>query len=221
MIMHEINDNRTWPELLAAYADGELDKATRRRVEVELGKSSRYRQELRDQFALSPRNEEFIDAVSVESPHTSSWAAMWRQINRELNRSTTEPRRTPREPWRRGIMSALIVVSSMTVAAVVIAASWPTPIAQLPSRSATSSFQTEEVLPVALAGDVEIHSIREADVAQLVVGEPPHWHDVMLVTSGDVHVNSVKPAADGKMPEMQMGGWTDAPLIYAPVSRTP
>ena len=67
----ESNDDFN-PDLLAGYADGELDAATRGRVEVHLAEHPELRSELDAQRALG-RKSAFWSRLAPPSPSDSAW----------------------------------------------------------------------------------------------------------------------------------------------------
>ena len=69
------------PELLAAYADGELGPCDRARVEQWLADRPGARDLLEEQESLGPRNVEFWQAVSPPDPSPREWAATLRGIH--------------------------------------------------------------------------------------------------------------------------------------------
>jgi hypothetical protein len=69
--------------------------------------------------------------------------------------------------------------------------------------------------------EIEIQSIRQADVPLVVVGEPPLRDGVKLMTYSDVKLDVVQADWDGMMPQVQTGSISGMPFIYAPLSRGP
>src|SRR5262245_54407800 len=80
--------DRPFPELLAAYADGELDAAARAQVEAWLAAHPEARAELEAQRRLSRRNQKLWHASAGPSPSEASWA---RVLNRVQSALRTPP----------------------------------------------------------------------------------------------------------------------------------
>jgi hypothetical protein len=209
---------RDWRQLLAAYADGELDVLKSAEVRTWLGEHPDGYSQLVEQRSLSPSNTPFWDAVRPTMPDVATWATVWNRIDAGLDAPTVRLRMRSRGPWwRRGLL-AVIAATPFTAAAAAVVAIYvpdrPVPVSSTPLEESAA----DEVFQVAGAGDVEILSIRDADVPQLVVGEPPFNQAMLLVAAGDVRVDDVQPANDGMIPAMVVGG-NDAPLIFAPIPR--
>ena len=205
---------RSWHQLLAAYADGELDTAECERLRNWLDENPDAYSRLEEQRSLSPGNAPFWDTIQPPSPDAIAWARTWNRIEAGLQPPMPATRPRFRGPWwRRGLAAVLVAVPGTAVAAAVVAACFP----DRPAPVVVAPFEdsADDVFQVAAAGDVEILSIRDVDVPQLVVGEPPFVDPMMLAAAGDVRLEAMQPANDGMVPEVKMGG-SDAPLIYAP-----
>lgn len=207
-----------WQQLLAAYADRELDADACAKVRSWLDTCSEGYSQLEVQRDLSPLNLPYWDSVRPAEPDTVTWARVWNRIESALEPARSKPRR-PSRWWRRGLLAAVLALPCSAVAAAVIFAFLPNQ-AGGPAIVPINLDATAEVFQVASKTDVEIISIRDADVDQLVVGEPPFNEAMMLVAAGDVRLQELRPARDGMVPEANMGG-SHAPMIYAPIPRTP
>ena len=208
----------TWQQLFAAYADGELDAAARRRAEEWLRQHPDAAADLAAQRALSPRNEGLWNVVEPPVPTESRWNEIQAKIERRLF-DKPEPRRPPaRGRWlRRGLLAAALVITGSTAAAVIVAG--------LPSRQTVVPFRPVIVPPIAtdpddvfaitLPDDVDIVSMRHADSSKLVIGQPPVHTPLVLASAGDVTMGRVEPDSDGNMPVIQMGE-NDVPGILVP-----
>jgi anti-sigma factor RsiW len=208
---------RSWQQLLAAYADGELDTAASEQVRNWLDEHPHAHTRLEEQWSLSPGNVPFWDMVSPPNPDAVTWARVWNRIETGLDvPATPAARPRVRGPWwRRGLAVAILALPGAAAAAAVVAAcipDGPSPVAIAPADDSTG----DEVFQFAAAGDVEILSIRDVDVPQLVVGEPPFNNSMTLAAAGDVRLEAMAPANDGMVPEVRMGG-IDAPVIHAPL----
>src|SRR5262245_35162523 len=88
--------DRPFPELLAAYADGELDAAGRARVEAWLAEHPDALVELENQRKLSRTNTELWQSSAPASPGERSWARMIVRVHTALTHRPAAP-----EPNRR------------------------------------------------------------------------------------------------------------------------
>jgi hypothetical protein len=220
MTLRDPNSFLSWQQLLAAYADGELDEAATIRVKAWLDEHPAAYREFEGQIAFSPRRDELWDSLQPPMPTPATWAGVWERVELSLdNRANHAPKPTRRSWWKRGLGIALLAVPC-SAAAAVLALSLSTTPAPQPVPPAIEE-PSPEVFEVAATNDVEILSVRDADVTSIVVGQPPLTDKMTLVARGDVKLESLGPAGDGTIPEIQMGGPSDAPMIYAPKSRTP
>src|SRR5437764_4714017 len=73
------------PELLAAYADGELDAAGRARVEAWLADHPEARAELEAQRKLSRRNQRLWQASAGPSPGEVGWSRLFARVHQALS----------------------------------------------------------------------------------------------------------------------------------------
>src|SRR5438270_6339912 len=89
--------DRPFPELLAAYADGELDAAGRARVEAWLAEHPEARDEIEAQRRLSRRNRHFWQATAGPQPSEASWLRLLARVHEAL---TASPRPAPAAPRR-------------------------------------------------------------------------------------------------------------------------
>src|SRR5476649_1717459 len=88
-----------FPELLAAYADGELDAATRAEVERWLALNPDARSSLETQRQLSRHNRPFWRAATAANPGEATWTRVLGNVQDALD---TPPRPTPAaSPQRR------------------------------------------------------------------------------------------------------------------------
>ena len=78
-----------------------------------------------------------------------------------------------------------------------------------------------EPLTVVSPDEVEIVSLRAADLDTLVVGVPPVTGPLLLASSGDVRLEGVKPDADGMVPDFHMDERSVTPMIVAPLDPAP
>src|SRR4051794_27452677 len=86
-----------FPELLAAYADGELDAAGRARVEAWLAEHPQARAELETQRRLSGRNRKLWHASAGPAPSEASWSRLFHRVHGAVH----DPARPAEPPARR------------------------------------------------------------------------------------------------------------------------
>jgi hypothetical protein len=207
--------NLTWQQLLAAYADGELDQPTRNRVEQRLAASPELARELRAQRRFSPLNEQFWLQVRPPDPLPEQWAAALQYVEDRLARKA-EPNRDVRggSRWlRRGLLAlalALPTSAAASIALVVVIHSHGPPVQMVPVES------DDGLLRLAQPDDIEIESLRHTDRGSLVVGEPPLTNSVTLAIAADVTLDGLQPDPDGAMPQIHMGIAEPAMIIAAP-----
>jgi anti-sigma factor RsiW len=195
-----------WTRLLAAYADGELDAATRARVEDWLAANPDARADLDAQCRLGPRGP-LWKASAAPDPGPAAWDAVLARVRREVgvHRPTAS-----RRSWARGLMVAL------PAAAAVLAA------VHLSRPPAPTRPAPEAPWPVTAEDDVEILSLQEADAGLLVVGAPPLVGRLTLASAADVNLIGVEADDDGTLPHAQWpDGAGDAPMVVAPLPREP
>jgi hypothetical protein len=193
------------PELLAAYADGELDAAERGRVEEWIAANSNGIVELETQKRLGRRHGRLWQW------HVEPSEAAWQRTLHSINMTLSAPRplaATGRS--RRRLLTALAALA----AAIVFAVFW------FPRESGDKGVA--KTAPVdgfacATADDVEIMRIFEVDVDRLVIGEPPLRRAVVLASFEDVDGLNVLRDTDGMMPAINMQKAV-APMIVAPVA---
>jgi len=204
-----------WEQLCAAYADGELNPATRARFRRQLAESPELLAKLADQRAFAAADFDLWHSIRPDPPTNDAWSRAWNNITAGLDAPSPTPRRSL---GRRLALSAVVALAAAIVFAFTALVAWKRPTESLNDNLPGAS--TVEVFVVATSDDVEIHSVRDDDVAQLVVGAAPFSFPMTLAIAGDVRLDGIGPANDGMMPEVQMG-WTDAPMVYAPSQRGP
>jgi hypothetical protein len=220
MSLSDPASHMSWQQLLAAYADGELDQTTRRRLQSWLDAHQSARRELNSQLAFSPRRQQFWNELEPTLPSAAAWAGVWERIELSLELPRAESKIADRRIWRKrkyqvGALAACAAV--VAVVAVCLSGRESAPSAVQPAVDESAP----EVFEVAAAGDVEILSVRDSDVTSLLVGVPPLCGNMTLVARSDVRFEGSGSAADVSAPEVQSSGPTDGPLVYAPKSRVP
>ncbi len=198
--------DRPPPELLAAYADGELDSATRARIDAWLNQHPEARAELEAQQRLSRHNQRLWRASAGPSPSEASWLRLFARVQTAL---AAPPQPAPaRRP--RLLRFAIPAVTAAAVLAVLVLR----PPIDHPPQPAPPG---EEPLVVAADADIEIVSIREADTERLVVGKPPLTGPVVLASSAEVVMEKMAQDANGQKARM-MQAEANTPMVVAPVA---
>jgi hypothetical protein len=188
------------PELLAAFADGELSPADRGRVEEWLAANPRFASDLETQKRFGRRLFAHCDEPS---------AATWKQMQLRIQVAVATPLPTPAaRVSRRRLLAAIAAVAACVALAVTF---YPR---QQDSKGV--GIPVDELV-VATADDVEILRIQEIDVGLLVVGESPLRKGLVLATLDDVEGLTVLRDTDGMMPMVAMSG-PNAPMIVAPMA---
>jgi anti-sigma factor RsiW len=230
---------RTFPrELLAAYADGELDDRTRAEVEKWLAAHPEARAEVEAQREFSPANVSLWERVEPAEPASSVWAGMRREIEEQLNPAA--PARPTRSPRRVGLWA----VGGLLTAGVAAAVAWvafTTPSAPqgntlgtvgVPKRASATPPELAlapsprelpaapvagfAVLPMAGDDDVVLARVPDTRTGWLPVGRHPLAGFLVLATVEEVHLEEVDPS-----PAWPTGGPRmttapgDAPMIFA------
>jgi anti-sigma-K factor RskA len=174
------------PELLAAYADGELTPAECRRVEEWLADHPEAAADVEAQRRLA----RLFEGAAPPPPGADDWADVLARVERDL---AAPPAPARRPAWRRRASAALVAVAA--VAAVVALAlalnKWS------PGDTTPTPTPEEEAWQVATDDDVHIISMDDADRAALVVGAPPVEGPLTLAEPDEVKVNWAKPDEEG------------------------
>ncbi|MDB5308701.1 MAG: hypothetical protein JWO38_2903 [Gemmataceae bacterium] len=229
-----------WPDVLAAYADGELDPAARAVVGRCLAAHPATRDELRTQQLLSPENWTLWQQAEPTLPSEAVWAAVREAVAEgalplpvTMAGPSVVPAPHERGWWRRtrGPLARGLAVAVAGVA--VLAALWfvtdrvtPPPVTPghvVPpvSTDAVNGRPTDPLaglaaLPLATAGDVDIQRVAGSGAGWLPVGEPPLSGPLVLAGADDVELEGVdpNPAWPAGGPRMTSAPG-DAPMIFA------
>lgn len=208
------NNEFQFPELLAAYADGELDAAGRTQVEAWLAEHPEARGELESQQQFSRRNRKLWRASFPNSPSDVAWSSVLTRVQRNLQAPTPAAPRTTRRSW---LLKRVAPVAGLA-AAVVLAVYMSLPkVDPMPGRM-TSPLDSTDRLVLANDNDIDIVFIQDADTTTIVVGRPPLAGTMVLAGVGDVELKNVVKAEDGMMPRVQMNDGAGAPMIIAPIT---
>jgi hypothetical protein len=205
--------DRPFPELLAAYADGELDAAARARVEAWLAGHPAARSALDAQRRLSRRNRKFWRASAAPNPGEANWARVFDQVQDALHTPLRPmPAALPRQRWRMHYLAPAVSAAAALVLYIAFSIEGSAPIG-LPAPPAES-----EAFVMATDADIDIISMEDGDASAIVVGKRPLSGAVVLAAVGDVELRNVQKDSAGMMPKVQMNDVGLAPMIIAPVA---
>jgi hypothetical protein len=207
------NHDRPFPELLAAYADGELDAVGRARVEEWLAAHPEAQSELEGQLRLSPRNRRLWRASAPPKPSEASWAGVFGKVQDALD-APPQPAPVSAARRRSRFRYAFAAAATVIAASIALFMARPEPGPIGPSDQPVPA----DVFAVAAAADVDILSIDDRDSGVLVVGVPPLTGTVVLAGHGDVDLKHIDKASDGMLPKAQMNDVNVAPMIVAPIA---
>jgi hypothetical protein len=199
------SNERPFPELLAAYADGELDAAGRARVEAWLVDHPEARTALEAQRKLSRRNHRLWQSSAGPAPGEASWSRLFARVHQALSAPPPATRRTHRFPYLVPLAAAAAVLLTVTLLK-------PT----LPTDP-RSGLPVEDAWVMAGDDDIEIVGILDADADRLVVGRPPLTGQIVLASVNDVTFVNVAEDTDGMKPQMPPPGAT-VPMVVAPLA---
>lgn len=210
------------PELLAAYADGELDPATHAAVERWLAAHPHARNELLTQRQLSPANWPFWQKAEPPLPSHETWNELGSRIAAAVRHDPFPRPALDRSRRRVGLRFAAGVAATAAALAVVwFAARPPSSPPSLPqpevARGELTPVTPHDVapFPIASASDVEIQRVTAMDRSALPVGELPFGGAFVLATEEDVAVEGID-----EHPYWPSGGPVvvpnpgDSPMIY-------
>jgi hypothetical protein len=207
-------------ELLAAYADGELDEegpqaALCRRIESWLARNP----EMARTLDAHRRITEWCRDTAAEDPGPVAWASVMGRLR--LAVGSGQGRRWTSLPWLAaagGTAAACLVVAVTLV-------SWlgkrdtayPHNLMSLaqPQPRALREDAEPDVLPVATASEVEVLSVKGEDTTTLVVGELPVEGPLPLLQTNEVTFTRIEPARDNMVPEVRRAGHTT--FVWAPL----
>ncbi len=199
-------------ELLAAYADGELDAlpALKKQVAAWLAGDLEVQAELESLHHY----REWWQATVPADPGVKTWSALLARLQRRLGPVLADNE----QKSRRRRLLRLAGLAAAVVACVWLGGSWwfTGPTGQRPELAAVSpgggAAAEPELLPVAAAAEVEILSVAGADTPTLVIGEPPVRGPLELLAAGEATLAEGDSAAPN--PEIRMRG-PRRPMIWA------
>ena len=196
-------DPNLWPERLAAYADGEIDAASR--LEVAEGLACH------PHAAAEVEGVRYLDRLCRATRPSEPSEARWSAVLGAVENALAAP--APVAARRAG--GALTSLRRLTPAAAVLLLLTFGP----PAPQDTGFSPSPEPLPVASPEDVDILSVQGRDSHLLVVGEPPLREALIIAAIGDVRVDQVFPDVDGVLPQVlgESENPSGTPMIVAPL----
>lgn len=223
------------PEILAAYADGELDAPMREAVGRWLADHPEATGELLDQQELGPANAGLWERAEPPEPSEAQWATVRRGIDAGLN----PPVPVARGWWKPAVWTAGGLVAAAVAAAVAWVAFGPVarppqnqlprvelakrlpPPQTAPAPREVSAAQPDPlagfaVLPIADDDDVILDRVPDTRGGWLPVGLHPLPDALVLASLEEVELQEVDPS-----PAWPPGGPKmttapgDAPMIFA------
>jgi hypothetical protein len=193
MSAHDTDDRDALPpELLAAYADGELAPDECRRVKEWLAAHPEARAEVEAQRRLA----RLFEQSAPPPPADERWAETMARVRQRLD---APPAALVRWQRRAALAAALFVAASLLLA---LALKYPRGGHDDPGPGPRPA--AEEPWSVASADDVEILSMDDRDRGALVVGEPPVNEPMELVTTDEVKLNKL-PDGSGRVVRVLVG----------------
>jgi hypothetical protein len=205
-------DREALCQLLAGYADGELDQATRARVEAWLTESPAAREALTAQRRFSRHNRPLWRAAAAPAVSEGSWDRLLGRVQAALDAPTPAASPIQRRRWK--YLVPAVSTAAAAAVALFLARAGNGPMPTPPAGPVT----LEEAFAVATPADVDILSLDGGDTGLIVVGVPPLPGTIVLASVDDVKLRQVrKDPTDGMMPKVQMNDTAVAPMIVAPV----
>lgn len=232
MSQSEPNLPEPWPDILAAYVDGELECDDRAAVERWLAAHPRAREELRAQWKLSPENWRLWQKVEPPLPDDEVWAATQEAIAEVALAGAAKidpapPRRERRDRRKRilpFLAGSLAVAASVLIALGLVGRWLPRPadddpsgrIAVVPEANADDPLAGMETLALARDEDVVIDRVAGDAAGSLPVGQLPFTGPIVLATAEEVALEGAEDHPGWPEGGLRLtGGPGDAPMIFA------
>lgn len=219
-----------WPDVLAAYADGELDERARAVVERWLAENPRAMPCVDAQRRFSPENWRLWCNAAPPRPGDEAWDAVRDGIVARLALTRlAEPARKG-VPWERRLARVLAVPAYALTACVVLFAGFgyalfPRHAQQVTERVARPAADDPlagiPVLLIATDAEVDVHRVDGAGAGGwLPVGGMPLSGPLTLATADDVELEEAEehPAWPAGGPRVRRDPG-DAPLLFPGASR--
>jgi hypothetical protein len=206
-------------ELLAAYADGELDAAARAAVEQWLSEHPEAIAELDAQRELSPDNLALWQLAEPSAPSEDTWAAVQAEVTDAVLAGPAVP--TGQAWWTRpgtwvGVAASLLLVALGGWAVLNDHQDQPHAPPDFASAPQERPLGGIGVLPIATDDEVEVLRVVGSAETALPVGVVPLSEPIVLASEDDVEVAGVDPdpawGFDGPVLTTAPG---DMPMIFA------
>ena len=163
---------KPWPDVLAAYADGELGPAEQAEVERRLNADPSARAAVDGQRQLSPENWRLWQGAEPPMPTDDTWATVGESVAAALQ--------APRGPahgarWARaGLWLGVAVGTAVAASVLAILSGLFAPALAPPVEDAPADpLAGYAVLPLAAEDEVEVHRVAEPGAGWLPVGANP------------------------------------------------
>jgi hypothetical protein len=220
-----------WPDVLAAYVDGELSSADRAAVERRLAADPQARRELQAQSQLSPENWRLWQKVEPPVPPEEPWHAVQEAVVVAVAGGGAA-RVPPHAGWWDARRLGFSLAGGLAAAAAVLLAvgvasrssreppppgsTEPEIAGTTPDPAAEDPLAGLEVLAIARNEDVVLERVEGNAGEGLPVGEPLLPGPIVLVSSDEIELLKVEdhPAWPSGGPKLS-GGPGHAPMIFA------
>jgi anti-sigma factor RsiW len=210
-------------EILAAYVDGELNSATRARVESWLAEHPEAHSELFEQREMSLANQELWDAAGPPMPSAARWDRTYSEIERRLVNPVMPVRARRRTVTYLAPVFALTGIVAVLLVVVSMIAYTPGPhLVKSFTGPAAQAFDDDDegIYRIATADDVEIIQLPEEASSLIVVGRHPMDDTpLVLATTSDLDIFNLGPDDQGHMPNVELIAGPNAPMLVAQTPR--
>jgi anti-sigma factor RsiW len=219
-----------WPDVLAAYADGELDDHARAAVERWLAENPVARACVGAQLRLSPENWRMWRDAAAPRPEPAAWDAVRRRIRVRLAATRLAEPATSGVPWESRLARVIAVPAYALTACVVLFTGFGYYLFPRHTQQVTEGVTRPvpedplagiPVLLIATNADVDVHRVDGAGAGGwLPVGGMPLAGPLALATGDDVELEEAE-----EHPAWPMGGPrvrrdpADAPLLFPGANR--
>jgi anti-sigma factor RsiW len=198
------------PELLTAYADGELDGPAKRHLKTQVEAWLATHPDAAAELAAHSQLPDLIRASRPAEPAEESWDLRLNQIKQAIHTKGRGLHR--RRLLLRGLAGLLGAAAVVWLAVTLLRVADNTK-PQPQGRSGETARHIS--FPVATEDEIEILVVHGEDTSTLVVGRPPLEEPVVLAGPGDVTVTRVQPMGKENMvPDVRVEGST-IPMIWA------
>jgi hypothetical protein len=214
-----------WPDILAAYADGELDAAAHAAVERWLDANPAARAVVRAQQEVSPENWRLWREAEPPRPCPDTWAGIRDGIAAQLALTRLAEPATIRSPWTRRAAWSLtatacglaLVVASLVAVGVRFSPQAPQELlvrsARVPADDPLAGLTVLRIVP---EGEVDVWRVADAGAGGwLPVGGMPLVGPLALATPDDVDLEEAEehPAWPAGFPQVKPHP-ADMPVLF-------